>query len=1044
MATVSRAALTCCMAGVLLIPVTLVLLLQGITTSPAHALPTDDFGNNIRITFDDAASMNISSVVDDHGDMHIVWEDFRSGNGDIYYVKMDADGNKLTNDANISNDSAVSAHPSVAVDDSGHIYVVWESLEGGASELYFAKLWYYSGNITFLENGLRVSDADPANSTEPSIAVCADDSIAIVWTDARNDVGDGNLEIYYKRLSPSGAPLTSDIKVTNDVGISERPRMDIDSDGYVHIVWYDFRDSNSGLVINHGVFYRKIAPNGTPMTNETRITFASPSSSPDVAIDTAGNVHVVFDDDRYAAFDIFYTLLDGNGTTVVDDRIISTKDDNESRFPIIALSDSRVVDTVWQDFASGAWTIHYSAMTYDASLEVYDQTIATMDGHNATGPVAMCAKDNNTFVTFVGEVPNKELFFLRTDRADLAIAGGDLTLSTSQPLEGAILWVNATVRNVDGGTVTDLTVWLLMDGLKADEDVVDSLAAGAYATVQFTYEAKAGDSALSVVVDPEQAIRETDESNNAATASITVRVPGVEMYADYASRSVDPGTNASFNITVNNTGTYATEFAISNSSLPDGWSIDLGVASLLTVPASSSATFETAVAVPEGEDPSQVYIDVNATCVDKPSICDSLTFLVDVRLVGAVSVISPAGQLVEPTLQYSFTFLVENDANANESFDVEATDDQGWIVSVSDTALDLSPGQVVEIVVVVIPSRYDPPGTMDVVTLSLSSKNLSENTGEGSMLLLAAHHREIELSLSQQAFLNYSVPEDRQILYSLNVANLGNSAETVKLTLSGLDSFWAYLNTSYVFLDPGENETVMLTMAPSLYVLAGVYEFNVSAASEADPSVNDTLAMGVNIQPFYDIETYLDRETVSPNGSDYISVELTVENWGNCIDLVDVSAYTDFLNDTVFILNGIEYNVSTESVPPIVLEPGNRAVITVLVFVPDGAVRGESYTLYIDISSLTDPSATSSEVVTLFIPRKASLFNIYTIIAIAAIVSAVIVLAVFLFIRRRQRRREEEEAARRRAMQRRQGVRPGARPAQKNGRPGKGGQERKT
>lgn len=1020
------------------------LLLQGITTSPAHALPTDDFGENIRITFDGAASTNISSVVDYDGNMHIVWEDLRSGNGDIYYVKLDANGNKLTNDAKISNDSAVSVHPSIAVDDSDHIYIVWESDESGSSELYFAKLWYYSGNITFQENGLRVSDADPANSTEPEIDICADGSIALVWTDARDDAGDGNLEIYFKRLGPSGAALTSDIKVTSDVGVSERPRMDIDSDGYIHIVWYDFRDSNSGLVINHGVFYRKIAPNGAPMTNETRITFASPSSSPDIAIDTDGNVHVVFDDDRYAAFDIFYTLLDGNGTTVVDDKVISAKDDNESRSPRIALSDSRVVDAVWQDLSSGAWTIHYSAMTYDASLEVFDQPIASMGLLNATGPVVMCAKDNNTLVTFVGEVPNKELFFLRTDRPDLAIAGGDLSLSTSQPLEGSLVWVNATIRNLDGDTVTGLAVWLLIDDVKVGETVVDSLAAASSTTVQFCHEVEAGDSTMTIALDPEQLVRETDESNNVATTPVVVRVPGVEMESDFMSRSVDPGTNASFNITVENTGTYATDFVISNSSLPHGWSIDLGTTGVLTVPASGSVTFETVVTVPEGEEPGQVFLIMNATCVDRPSVSDSLTLLVDVRLVGALSITSPAGLLVEPTLQYALTFYVTNTANSNESFDVEATDDHDWVVSVSHTEVDLAPGEVAEIIVSVVPSRCDPPGTMDVVTLGLASRNISENTAEGSVLLMAAHHREIELSLSQQAFVNYSVPEDRQIVYSVNVANLGNSAETVKLTLSGLDSFWAYLNTSYVFLDPGENGMAVLTMSPSLYVLAGAYEFNVSASSEADPTVNDTLAMGVNIQPFYDVETYLDRDTVSPNGSEYLSVDLTVENWGNCIDLVDVSVYSDFLNDTILIVNGVEYNISMESAPPIVLEPGNRAVVTLLVSVPEGASPGTSYLLYIDVNSLTDHSVMSSEVVTLLIPSKGSWFNIYTIIVIAAVVSAIVVIAVFLLMRRRQRRREEEEAARRKKMQRRPGARPGARPAAKNGKPGQGGQERQT
>lgn len=1028
MATVSRAALTCCIASVLLIPVTLMLLLQGISTSPVIALPTDDFGDGIRITFDTAASVNISSVVDDDGNMHVVWEDFRSGNGDVYYVKLDADGNKLTNDAKITNDSALSRHPSVAVDDSDHIYIVWESEENGSVELYFAKLWYYTGNITFEENGLRVSDADPANSTEPEVGICSDGTLAVVWTDARNDAGDGNLEIYYKRLSPAGAAMTADVRITGDLGISERPRMDIDCAGNVHVVWYDFRDSDDGLVINHGVFYRKVTPNGIPMTNETRITFASPSSSPDVAVDTDGNVHVVFDDDRYAAFDIFYTLLDCNGTTLLDDRIISAKDDNESRFPRISLSDSRVVDAAWQDLATGIWAIHYSAMVYDGSLEVFDQPISAMGTRNATGPIVMCAEDNNTFVAFVGEVPNEELFFLRTHRADLAIAGGDVLLSTAQPLEGSTIWVNATVRNLVGETASGLIVRLLVDGEQAGEVVVDSMSAGATATVSFSHAVQVGDSTVSLVLDPDQSIRETDESNNAVTVPIVVRIPGVELSSDYMSRSIEPGESALFNLTVENTGSYAADYVMANSTVEDGWSVDLGVGAVLTVPATDSTTILVNVSVPEDVDPGARSLDITATCTDRASVNDSLTLMIDVRQSGAVSVVAPAGCTLEPTISRNLTFLVTNVANSNESFDVEAMDDLGWIVSVSHAELTLMPEETVEVEVIVTPSRYDPPGTIDVLTLRLESKNLSTNIGEGSVLLLASHHREIDLSLSQQAFVNYSVTADRQIVYSIGVQNLGNTEETVRLGLSGLDSFWAVLNTSYVFIDPGQVETVQLTMTPGLYVLAGAYTFNVSASSEADPATNDTLLMGVNVQPFYDIETYLDAQVVSPNGSDYLVVNMTVENWGNSIDVIDFNGYSETLNGTVLVIDGEEYDIALVTPPLSTLEPGNREIVTIVLPVPKDAGPG-SYLFYIDVSSLNDPTVISSEVVTLLIPEKASFFNIYTILAIAGAAAVAVALVAFLIMRKRAREREAKAAEQRRRMQQRKGARQRGRPA---------------
>src|SRR4030042_1430906 len=108
MATVGRATLTALTIGVLLLPMTLMLLLQGPSVSPVHAFPTDDFGDSIRVTFDPATSVNISSTVDTAGNVHVVWEDYRSGAGAVYYVKLDPEGNKLTNDAKITNDPTTS------------------------------------------------------------------------------------------------------------------------------------------------------------------------------------------------------------------------------------------------------------------------------------------------------------------------------------------------------------------------------------------------------------------------------------------------------------------------------------------------------------------------------------------------------------------------------------------------------------------------------------------------------------------------------------------------------------------------------------------------------------------------------------------------------------------------------------------------------------------------------------------------------------------------------------------------------------------------
>ncbi len=1048
MATVSRAGPATWIAGFLLLPIAFLALCQGPVAPPAHAFPLDDFGDSIRVTFDAAASKNLSTVVDDDGNMHVVWEDYRSGNGDIYYVKLDPEGNKLTNDAKISNDSAPSRNPTICVDHDDHIYIVWEDIENGTSELLFAKLWYYVGNITFQENGLRVSDSDPANSMEPDVAVDATGNLSLVWTDARQDSGNGNLEIYYKRLTSDGAALTADTRITGDVGVSERPSIDIDSANNAHVVWYDFRDSDDGIVINHGVFYRKLAINGAPLTTERRITFASPESVPDIAVDTDGNVHVTFDDDRYESFDIFYTLLDNNGITILDDKNISPKDPTESRVPRMALSDSNAVDVVWQDAASGSWAIHYSAVGYDGGLEVYDQTLTGDLFANATAPAVLCARDNNSMVLFIGQgltSNNTELFFLRTHRPDLAIYGGDLRLSDTQPLVGETVWVNATVRNLEGDTVESLVVALFVDGSRVGEGEIDTLSSMGSSAISFEIVAEEGQSDILVVVDPDEGVRETYEDNNEASSTIFVRVPGVSLTSTSVSVQAVPGGDAQFDLTVLNEGNTDFTFLLNHSDLEANWTSDVepdGI--LISVAGGSSTAIPLIISVPEGETPGPRNLNVTVSCTERESVESTLPLMVDVARVGNVSLDVPDGEIVEPTIVNKYVFTVTNDANANESFTVEVEDQRGWTISLSAVALDVAPGVPQDIEVTVVCPRYEIAGSMNQITLTVASEDLVDNTVEGTILCVAGYHREVDLQMAGQAPVNYTSEGFTRISYELAVTNLGNSNDTVMLSHSGIPSeFWPVLSSAYLFMEPGATDVVYLNMTPWSHVMAGLYTFNVSAMSEAEEEANATLPMAVTILPRYEFGILVDPETSTVRHGAVVYVNVTIENWGNILDVVDLYLYTEYLNETTVIVNEVELNPELDELPQIALEPGEQVVIMMRIPVTGGATLG-LHELLLDISSRGDPDVLETATISIIIEKKPSWFNLYTLLAIAGI-AAVVVIGVFLFLRARAIKEAERVAQERRRAQTRPNVRSPSAAARKSaGKARPGGQNGRT
>jgi uncharacterized membrane protein len=1047
-ATVSRAAPATWIAGVLLIPIVFFTLCQGPAAPPAHAFPLDDFGDSIRITFDMAASSNLSSVVDGDGNIHTVWEDYRSGNGDIYYVKLDTEGNKLTNDAKISNDSTPSRNPAICVDDTDHVYIVWEDVDNGTSELLFAKLWYYVGNITFQENGLRVSDLDPASSMEPDLAVDRTGNLSLVWTDARHDSGNGNLEIFYKRLRPDGTALTVDTRITGDVGVSERPSIDIDSANMAHVVWYDFRDSDDGIVINHGVFYRKLSINGSPLTTERRITFASPDSRPDIAVDTDGRVHVTFDDDRYESFDIFYTLLDNDGITILDDRNISPKDPTESRRPRMALSDSNAVDVVWQDAASGSWAIHYSAVGYYGDLEVYDQQLTGDVFANATAPSVLCAKDNNSIVLFIGQSigsNNTEIFFLRTHRPDLAIFGGDIRLSSTQPLVDETFWINATVRNLEGDAVESVVVALFINGLRVDEGVIDSIASMGSSTLSFEIVAEQDQGDILVAADPDQTVRETYEDNNNASATMFVRMPGVTLASSAMSIQTVPGGDARFDLTVSNDGNSDFDFILNHTALETNWTSSIDPeGAVISVPGGSQSSASLTVSVPEGELPGSAVFNVTVVCTERESIRSTLALMVSVARVGNLSLDVPDGEVVEPTATNTYVFTLTNDANANESFTIEVQDQMGWTVSASLIGLELEPGVPQEIVLTVLCPRYEPAGTINQITLAITSDDLVGNTAEGTILCVAGHHREIGLQMAGQAPVNYSSEGLARLSYTLGVTNLGNSNDTIVLSHSGVPTaFWPVLSTAYLFLEPGAGDVAYLNMTPWASVLAGAYAFNITAASETEESASATMAMAISVLPRYEFGVYVDPVGSVVRHGAVVFVNVTVENWGNIIDAIDIYAYTEYLNDTTLIINGLDLDPETDEIPEIILEPGEAVVITLRIPITQEASLG-SHELLLDISSRGDPDVIETASIVVVIEKKPSWFNIYTLLMIAGAATATVAVA-FLYLRARATKEAERVARERRKAHSRPGLKSPAAAARKSaGKVRPGGQNDRT
>ena len=101
-----------------------------------------------------------------------------------------------------------------------------------------------------------------------------------------------------------------------------------------------------------------------------------PSDQADIAIDSQGNVHIVWKGDIGSpAPHIYYTMLSPTGQTLIDDTQISNGEAYDRSLPSIAIDSQDRVHVVWQDNASSYWSSQIVHECLDPHLHARDGSV---------------------------------------------------------------------------------------------------------------------------------------------------------------------------------------------------------------------------------------------------------------------------------------------------------------------------------------------------------------------------------------------------------------------------------------------------------------------------------------------------------------------------------------------------------------------------------------------------------------------------------------------------------------------------------------------
>lgn len=243
------------------------------------------------------------------------------------------------------------ATPAIAVNGL-NVYVTWHdnpSSEDLSDEIYFRKstnggaTWQATRRLTYASGW----------SSDPDIAVNGLD-IHIIWM--------SSLELYHKKSTDAGATWTASRRLTWSAHYSVDPRIAVDSSGNLHMVFNGWVDGGM-----NEIFYKKSTDAGATWTSTQRLTWtAADTYEPVIAVDTSGNLHVVWDDETPGNYEIYYRKSTNAGASWTASQRL-TYSGGDSYRPDIAVNNSTVFIT-WHDDTPGNYEIYLTYSTGGSSV----------------------------------------------------------------------------------------------------------------------------------------------------------------------------------------------------------------------------------------------------------------------------------------------------------------------------------------------------------------------------------------------------------------------------------------------------------------------------------------------------------------------------------------------------------------------------------------------------------------------------------------------------------------------------------------------------
>ena len=534
------------------------------------------FGQNVRVnSFVDFDQIAPEVEVSPNGTIFVAWWDTRIDDGDIYIAWSSDGGSSFKGDTKINDDGGTSKqqNPSIAVDSAGAVYTVWgdwrddadgkRAVGGGLDgvdnqNIYFSKS--PDGGQSWTPN-LRINEGnDTSESYYPRIAIDGSGNIHVVWSDPFFGI---NTSVFYAKSTDAGMSFCSAKKVDDAERDARDGDIATDSKGNIYVVWEDGRNER------HIYFSRSTDGGGTFEPNR-RVSDIELDADPAPKIAVGGGVLGISWEQGLDGIYFANSSDDGNTFTVRG----KISDNQGWTAPHVAINSTGYIAVAWTDGREG-WGNDdiYLSTSYDegATFSISQRINDDISVKNQRIPSVAMDQNGYTYVVWMDERSgvDYDVYFARSPPwlPDLAVSSSDINFIPSGPISyGTDVLINATIHNIGEENATDIVVRFYDDEISASnligEFIILRVEKGNHSWAEASWTAIAPRfHEICVVVDPENNITESNESNNQACRTIEVILPQIPDLSltpeDVAFDKPPPFVNGSFvriNATIHNIG----------------------------------------------------------------------------------------------------------------------------------------------------------------------------------------------------------------------------------------------------------------------------------------------------------------------------------------------------------------------------------------------------------------------------------------------------------------------------------------------------------